>query len=126
LEWKVCRAEVSYSNASCFSPERRSLIPVKGGVPVGYPSQLSDPMTVLTVRRSVASDLICQPGFLLRVDGCCGDPSSTQRGRMRLLNRILEAAKMRREPKRALSEQNERWGAVFGTGGEALQNIEGM
>ena len=33
---------------------------------------------------------------------------------------------MRREPVWAFSEQNERWGAVFGTDGEALQNtLEG-
>jgi hypothetical protein len=35
------------------------------------------------------------------------------------------SAKMRRKPVWALSEQNKRWGAVFGMGGEALQNIEG-
>ena len=33
----------------------------------------------------------------------------------------MEAAKMRREPKRALSELNERWGAVFGMGEEATK-----
>ena len=39
-----------------------------------------------------------------------------------LLYRILEAAKIRSEPKRALSEQNER-GLFLGTGGEALQGV---
>jgi hypothetical protein len=47
-----------------------------------------------------------------------------ERGRTRPLNRILEAAKIRREPVWALGEQNER-GLFLGTGGEALQNIEG-
>jgi hypothetical protein len=46
--------------------------------------------------------------FCLELRGCCGEPSSTERGRTRPLNRILEVAKIRREPKRALSEQNER------------------
>jgi hypothetical protein len=46
--------------------------------------------------------------FCLELRGCCGESSSTERGRTRPLNRILEAAKIRREPKRALSEQNER------------------
>jgi hypothetical protein len=45
--------------------------------------------------------------FCLELRGCCGEPSSTQRGRTRPLNRILEAAKIRREPKRALNEQNQ-------------------
>jgi hypothetical protein len=46
--------------------------------------------------------------FCLELRGCCGESSSTERGHTRPLNRILEAAKIRREPKRALSEQNER------------------
>jgi hypothetical protein len=57
--------------------------------------------------------------FCFGVERCCGEPSSTGRERTRPLNRILEAAQMRREPKRALSKQNERWGIVFGM---ALQN----
>jgi hypothetical protein len=57
--------------------------------------------------------------FCLELRGCCGESSSTERGRTRPLNRILEAAKIRREPKRALSEQNER-GPVFGTGGDKI------
>ena len=52
--------------------------------------------------------------FLLGVERCCGESSSAGRGRTRPLNRILEAAKMRREPKRGLSEQNERWGTAEG------------
>jgi hypothetical protein len=36
--------------------------------------------------------------FCLELRGCCGEPSSTERGRTRPLNRIVEAAKMRREP----------------------------
>jgi hypothetical protein len=44
-------------------------------------------------------------------------------GHTRSLNRILEAAKVQREPKRALSEQNKR-GLFLGTGGEALQGAE--
>jgi hypothetical protein len=46
--------------------------------------------------------------FCLELRGCCGESSLTQRGRTRPLNRILEAAKIRREPKRVLGEQNER------------------
>jgi hypothetical protein len=46
--------------------------------------------------------------FCLELRGCCGESSSTQRGRTRPLNRILEAVKIRRESKRALSEQNEK------------------
>ena len=55
--------------------------------------------------------------FCLELRGYCEESSSTERRRTRLLNRILEAAKIQREPKRALSEQN----AVFlGMGGQAL------
>jgi len=36
--------------------------------------------------------------FCLELRGCCGEPSLTERGRTRPLNRIVEAAKMRREP----------------------------
>jgi len=43
-----------------------------------------------------------QRAFLLGVErmlkGCCGEPSLTERGRTRPLSRIVEAAKMRREP----------------------------
>jgi hypothetical protein len=46
--------------------------------------------------------------FYLELRGCCGESSSTERGRTQPLNRILEAAEIRREPKRALFEQNER------------------
>ena len=46
--------------------------------------------------------------FCLELRGSCGEPSSIERGRGWPLNRILEAAKIRKEPKRALSEQNER------------------
>jgi hypothetical protein len=46
--------------------------------------------------------------FCLELRGYCGESSSTQRERTRPLNRILEAAKIRREPVWALSEQNER------------------
>jgi hypothetical protein len=60
--------------------------------------------------------------FCLELRGCCGESSLVERGRTRALDRILEAARMRREAIWALSEQNERWGAVFGNG---LQNIEG-
>jgi hypothetical protein len=61
-------------------------------------------------RHETADAVKC---FCFGVERCCGEPSSTGRGRTRPLNRILEAAQMRREPKRALSEQNERWGAVL-------------
>jgi hypothetical protein len=36
--------------------------------------------------------------FCSELRGYCGESSSTERGRTRPLNRILEAAKMRREP----------------------------
>jgi hypothetical protein len=36
--------------------------------------------------------------FYLELRGCCEEPSSTERGRTWPLNRILEAAEMRREP----------------------------
>ena len=75
-----------------------------------------------TVDRHETADAVKR--FCLELIGCCGESSSTERGRTRPLNRILEAAKIRREPVWALSEQNER-GLVLGTGGEALQNIEG-
>jgi hypothetical protein len=70
-------------------------------------------------RRETADAVKC---FCFGVERCCGEPSSTRRWRTRPLNRILEAAQMRREPKQALIEQNERWGAVFGT---ALRNVKG-
>ena len=77
-------------------------------------------MMVREVDRRETTDAVKH--FFLELRGCCGEPSSTGRGRTQPLNRILEAAQMRREPKRALIEQNERWGAVFGT---ALRNVKG-
>jgi hypothetical protein len=59
-----------------------------------------------------------------RLRECYGEPSSTERGRTRPLNRILKAAKMRREPVWAFSEQNEKWGAVLERVGR-LYKIEG-
>jgi hypothetical protein len=59
-----------------------------------------------TVDRHETADAVKR--FCLELIGCCGESSSTERGRTRPLNRILEAVKIRREPKRALSEQNER------------------
>jgi hypothetical protein len=79
-------------------------------------------MMVGEVDRRETADAVKR--FCLELRGCCRELSSTERGRTRPLNRILEAAKIRREPVWALSEQNER-GLVLGTGGEALQNIEG-
>jgi hypothetical protein len=46
-------------------------------------------------RRKTAEAVKC---FCLKLRGCCGEPSSIERERTRLLNRIAEAAKMRREP----------------------------
>jgi len=66
-----------------------------------------------TVDRHEIADAVKR--FCLELRGCCGGSSSTERGRTRPLNRILEAIKIRREPKRALSEQNER-GLVFRNG----------
>jgi hypothetical protein len=59
-----------------------------------------------TIDRRETADAVKR--FCLKLRGCCGESSSTERGRTWSLNRILEAAKIRREPKRALSEQNER------------------
>jgi hypothetical protein len=73
-----------------------------------------------TVDRYETADAVKR--FCLELRGCCGESSSTERGRTRPLNRILEAAKIRREPVWALSEQNER-GLFLGTGGEALQGL---
>jgi hypothetical protein len=73
-----------------------------------------------TVDRHETADAVKR--FCLELRECCGESSSTERGRTRLLNRILEAAKIRREPVWALSEQNER-GLFLGTGGEALQGL---
>jgi hypothetical protein len=80
-------------------------------------------MMVGEVDRRETADAVKR--FCLELRGCCRELSSTERGRTRPLNRILEAAKIRREPVWALSEQNER-GLFLGTGGEALQNIEGV
>jgi hypothetical protein len=74
-----------------------------------------------TVDRLEATDAVKR--FCLELRGCRGESSSIERGRTRPLNRILEAAKMQREPKRALNEQNER-GLFLGTGG-LYKNIEG-
>src|SRR5271163_3240336 len=70
-----------------------------------------------TVDRCETADAVKR--FCLELRGCCGESSSTERGRTRPLNRILEAAKIRREPVWALSEQNER-GLFLRTSGEAL------
>jgi hypothetical protein len=70
-------------------------------------------MMVGEVDRRETADAVKR--FCLELRGCCRESSSTERGCTRPLNRILEAAKIRREPKRALSEQNER-GPVFGNG----------
>ena len=59
-----------------------------------------------TVDRRETADAVKR--FCLELRGCCGESSSIERGRMWPLSRILEATKMRREPKRALIEQNER------------------
>src|SRR5436305_5291107 len=59
-----------------------------------------------TVDRHETADAVKR--FCLELRGCCGESSSTERGHTRPLNRILEAAKIRREPVWALSEQNER------------------
>ena len=63
--------------------------------------------------------------FCLELRGCCGESSSTKRGHTRPLNRILEAAKIRREPVWALSEQNER-GLFLGTGGGGSTKYRGV
>ena len=73
-----------------------------------------------TVDKHETADAVKR--FCLELRGCCVESSSTERGRTRPLNRILEAAKIRREPVLALSEQNER-GLFLGTGGEALQGL---
>jgi hypothetical protein len=72
----------------------------------GERGQCAAAMMVREVDRRETADTVKR--FCLELRGCCGESSSTQRGRTRPLNRILEAAKIRREPKRALSEQNER------------------
>jgi T-complex protein 1 subunit beta len=60
------------------------------------------------LKRAVVSSASEAAELLLRVDNII---RSAPRWRDRPLNGILEAAKIRREPKRALSEQNERgWG----------------
>src|SRR2546423_12476896 len=72
----------------------------------GERGQRAAAMMVREVDRRETADAVKR--FCLELRGCCGESSSTQRGRTRPLNRILEAAKIRRVPKRALSEQNER------------------
>jgi hypothetical protein len=57
--------------------------------------------------------------FYLELRGYYGESSLTERGRTRPLNRILEATKIRRKLKRALSEQNER-GPIFRTSGDKI------
>ena len=71
----------------------------------GERGQRAAAMMVGVDRREIADAV---KRFCLELRGCCGESSSTGRGRTRPLNRILEAAKIRREPKRALNEQNER------------------
>jgi hypothetical protein len=63
-------------------------------------------MMVGEVDRRETADVVKR--FCLELRGCCGESSSTQRGHTRPLNRILEAAKIRREPVWAPSEQDER------------------
>jgi len=70
-----------------------------------------------TVDRHETADPVKR--FCLELRGCCGESSLTERGRTRPLNRILEAAKIRREPVWALSEQNER-GLFLGAAARAL------
>ncbi len=50
-----------------------------------------------TVDRLETADAVKR--FCLELRGCCGELFSTERGLTRPLNRILKAAKMRREPK---------------------------
>jgi hypothetical protein len=69
----------------------------------GEKGQRAAAMMVREMDRRKTADAVKR--FCLELRGCCGEPSSTERGRTRPLNRILEAAKIRREPKRALSEQ---------------------
>jgi hypothetical protein len=69
-----------------------------------------------------------QKTFLLRVERMLWRAILRQREGVRgPLNRIADAAKMRREPVFGLSVSKMRSGALFWeqTGGEALQNIEG-
>jgi hypothetical protein len=72
----------------------------------GERGQRAAVMMVGKVDRREIEDAVKR--FCLKLRGCCGESSSTERGRTRPLNRILEAAEIRGEPKRALSEQNER------------------
>jgi hypothetical protein len=86
----------------------------------GERRQRAAAMRVGEVDRRETADAVMR--FCLELRGCCGESSSTERGRTRPLNRILEAARIRREPVWALSEQNER-GLFLGTGWEALQGV---
>jgi hypothetical protein len=72
----------------------------------GERGQRAAAMMVGEVDRCETADAVKR--FCLELRGCCGESSLTERGRTRPLNRILEAAKIRREPVWALSEQNER------------------
>ena len=72
----------------------------------GERGQRAAVMMVGKVDRREIDDAVKR--FCLELRGSCGESSSTEKGRTQPLNRILEAAKKRREPKRALSEQNER------------------
>jgi len=83
----------------------------------GERGQRAAAMMVGEVDSRETADAVKRFGLELR--GYCKESSSTERRRPRPLNRILEAAKIRREPKRAPSEQN----AVFGTGGKALDGL---
>ena len=72
----------------------------------GERGQRAAAMMVREVDRRETADAVKR--FCLELRGCCGESSLTERGHTRPLNRILEAAKIRREPVWALSEQNER------------------
>jgi hypothetical protein len=53
-------------------------------------------MMVGEMNRRETADTVKR--FGLELKGCCGESSSIEKGRTWPLNRILEAAKMRREP----------------------------
>jgi hypothetical protein len=56
---------------------------------------------------------VTEKRFYLKLRECCEEPSSTERGRTGPLNRIVKAAKMRREPVFGLSVSKIRGGALF-------------
>jgi hypothetical protein len=67
---------------------------------------------VIMVREVNRRETGCGKVFLFEAERCCGAISDRDRA-YAALNRILEVTKMQREPVWALSEQNERWGAVL-------------